>query len=97
MAAGTSNYWEGKGERYCVGLAERQKGWVRTGLGGDGREKSLTSGVAEPTGEACLVGAPGLGAEETERSGARGYLRGFGTWSRGWAERAERGFRRRGS
>lgn len=61
MAAGTSNYWEGKGEAYRVGLAERRKGWVRTGLGGGGGETSLASRVAEATGEACLVGAPGPG------------------------------------
>lgn len=55
-----------------MGLAKRQKGWVGTGPGGGGRGKSRASGAAEPTGGACLVGAPGLGTEETEWSGAGG-------------------------
>lgn len=55
-----------------MGLAERQKGWVGTGLGGGGRGKSLASGGAAPAGGARTVGAAGLGAEETERSGAGG-------------------------
>ena len=45
-----------------VRLAKGQKGWVRTGLGGGSRGKSLASRAAELRGRAGLVGVLGPGS-----------------------------------
>lgn len=71
MAAGTSNYWEGKGEAFC---------WISPG--GRGAERGQVLGVAAeerawpPYGRAEEQGVQwepqGLGAEEKEPPGAGG-------------------------